>query len=146
MVMRILMVWVGVMVIGYGQLATAGDFDGSKTLQCETSHGVQHYRDGDPQPFHPESAGLPQTFIVDFKHKEIKPTRQSVVRRRSKIKRIGRVEEKIVLQGAEDGVEGVDDGVGWTMALAQGNGRFVIAASGSDVGYIVFGRCRLEIP
>ncbi len=139
-------VWVVVLVLGAWSPLAAGDFDGSELLQCRSSDGVQLYRDGAPQPFQPESVGLPRIFIIDFKHKEIKPTNQSVVRRRSKIKRFERVESKVVLQGTEEGVEGVDDAVGWTMALAQDDGRFVITASGGDVGYIVFGSCRPAAP
>ncbi len=141
---RVLILWVAVIVLGYCQLSAAGDYDGSKSLQCKTSEGVQFHKNGGPQPFNPESVGLPKTFIIDFDLKEIRPTRQSVVQRRSKIKRIERVEDKIMLQGAEDGVEGVDDGVGWTLALVQGTGRFVISASGDDIGYIVFGGCQLS--
>ena len=146
MAMRITLLWAAVIVLGYCQSSVAGGFDGSKSLQCKTSEGIQYHQSGDPRPFHPESVGLPQTFIIDFARKELLPTRQSVIRRRSKIKRIERVEDKVMLQGAEDGVEGVDDGVGWTLALVQGTGRFVITASGGNAGYIVFGHCRLAAP
>lgn len=137
----------GVILILWGGTAIAdGNFDGSRSLLCKTGQGVQYHRDGDPQAFHPESAGLPQSFVVDFEKRMVRPTRDSVIQRRTKIKRMERVEEKIVLQGAEDGVEGVDDGVGWTMALKRLNGKFVITASGSDMGYIVFGSCSASVP
>ena len=136
---RVLILWVAVIVLGYCQQSTAGDFDGTISLQCKTSAGFQFHENGGSQPFNPERVGLPKTFIIDFDHKEIRPTRQSVVQRRSKIKRIERVEDKIMLQGAEDGVEGVD----WTLALMQGTGRFVISASGGNSGYILFGGCQL---
>lgn len=141
MAMRWIMVWMGILVAGHGQTALASDFDGSQTLQCFTAQGVQYHYSGTHQPFHPESVGLPETFIIDFRQGLIRPTRQSVIRKRSTIKRTERVEDMLVLQGAEDGVEGVDDGVGWTLALKK-NGRIVVTASGGDMGYIVFGRCR----
>lgn len=146
MLKRMMMVWLAMMVMWHGPPANAGDFDGSKDLQCNTTDGVQYHQNGGHQPFHPESVGLPQIFIIDFKQNVIRPTRQSVIRKRSKIKRIERVEDKIMLQGAEDGMEGVQDGVGWTMALVQDSGRFVITASGGDLGYIVFGRCKVASP
>jgi hypothetical protein len=145
MAMRWIMLWIGILAVGSGQMAFAGDFDGSKTLQCKSAQGVQYHYSGNHQPFDPESVGLPQTFIIDFKQGLIRPTRQSVIRRRSAIKRTEHVEEMLVLQGAEDGVEGVDDGVGWTLVLMK-NGRIVVTASGGDVGYIVFGRCRAQVP
>jgi hypothetical protein len=144
--MRWIWIWVGIVVAGFGPPAVAGDFDGSKMLLCKTTEGVQYHYTGVHQPFTPESVGLPETFVIDFKHRQIRPTRQSVIRRRSTIKRVEQVEDKLVLQGAEDGVEGVDDGVGWTLALMQKSGRFVITASGGEVGYIVFGDCRAAAP
>ena len=146
MMMRVTILCAAVIVLGYCQQSVAGDFDGSGSLQCKTAEGIQYHQKGGPQPFHPESVGLPHTFMIDFANKEIRPTRQSVIRRRSEIKRIERVEDKIMLQGAEGGVEGVDDGVGWTLALVQDTGQFVITASGGNMGYIVFGHCRLAAP
>lgn len=144
MVSRLMMAVVWVLVCGSCQPASAGDFDGTKALMCTCGDGLEYHRSGGQNPFNPESVGLPKTFVVDFKSKLIRPTRDSVVQRRSKIKRTQRIEEKLVLQGAEDGVEGVDDGVGWSMAIEQGAGGFVITASGSHVGYIVFGRCLIH--
>jgi len=51
------------------------------------------------------------------------------------------IDGKLILQGAEDGVEGVRDGVGWTMAIAQETGKAVLTASGDQVGFVVFGAC-----
>lgn len=141
---RLMMAVVWVLICGCCQPASAGDFDGTKALMCTCGDGLEYHRSGGQKPFIPESVGLPKTFLIDFKKKLILPTRDSVVQRRSKIKRMERIEEKLVLQGAEDGVEGVDDGVGWSMAIEQGAGGFVIAASGSHVGYIVFGRCLIH--
>lgn len=119
-------------------LAVAGNFNGTKSLICSVKDGVEVYRNGRPQPFYPESVGLPEKFIIDFKNKLIRPTKDSVIQRRSRIKRMERIEEKTILQGVEDGVEGVDDGVGWSMAIYQKTGRFVITASGgmSDTLYL----------
>lgn len=144
MCVRIIILWVGMLMIVAWKPANAGDFDGTKTLRCQTGDGVEYHREGENRRFTPESVGLPSKFVVHFNKKLIQPTRDSVTQRRSRIKRIENVENKIVLQGAEDGVEGVNDGVGWSMALVKGNGRFTISASGEDVGYIVFGSCVAE--
>jgi len=42
---------------------------------------------------------------------------------------------------AEDGVEGVRDGLGWSASIAQDTGRFVLSASGERVAFVVFGAC-----
>ena len=48
---------------------------------------------------------------------------------------------KLILQGAEDGVEGVRDGLGWTLAISEEIGRMVLTASGDNVGFVIFGAC-----
>ncbi len=120
----------------------AGSFDGSQSLVCSVDDGRQFYVGGQTKPFDPQSVGLPRAFLIDFDSNRILPTKDSVVRRQAKIKRSEHVENKMILQGADDGVEGVDDGIGWSMAVEKNSGRFVISAAGDKVGYIVFGRCK----
>ena len=40
-----------------------------------------------------------------------------------------------------DGVEGVRDGLGWTLAIAEDTGKAVLTASGDKVGFVIFGAC-----
>jgi hypothetical protein len=123
-------------------LGLAGSFDGSRSLVCSVDDGRQFYRGGQARPFDPQSVGLPRAFIVDFDSSRILPTKDSIIRRQTKIERSEHVENKIILQGADDGIAGVDDGIGWSMAVEKTSGRFVISAAGDSVGYIVFGRCK----
>ena len=124
------------------QQLLSADFN-SKGLWLGMVHkGVEYHLGGRPVDFDPESVGLPRKFIIDFNSKIIKPTKDSVVRRRSKIKHIKHIENKVILQGVNDGVEGVNDGIGWSMSISKKTGKFVITASGDKVGYIVFGICR----
>ena len=124
------------------QQLLSADFN-SKGLWLGMVHkGVEYHLNGKPIAFNPESVGLPRKFIIDFNSKIIKPTKDSVVRRRSKIKHIKHIENKVILQGVNDGVEGVNDGIGWSMSISKKTGKFVITASGDKVGYIVFGICR----
>jgi hypothetical protein len=123
-------------------LGLAGSFDGSRSLVCSADDGRQFYLGGQAGPFDPQSVGLPRVFMIDFGSHRILPTKDSVIRRQTKIERSEHVENKLILQGADDGVEGVDDGIGWSMAIEKTSGRFVIGAAGDNVGYIVFGRCK----
>lgn len=52
-----------------------------------------------------------------------------------------KVDGKLILQGAEDGLEGVRDGVGWTLVISEDTGKFVLTASGEEVAFVVFGAC-----
>jgi hypothetical protein len=57
------------------------------------------------------------------------------------IERFEPVDGKLMLQGAEDGYEGISDGVGWTIAISEDTGRGVLTASGDEVAFVVFGAC-----
>jgi hypothetical protein len=48
---------------------------------------------------------------------------------------------KLILQGAEDGIENVRDGLGWTAAISEETGKFILTASGEEVAFVVFGAC-----
>lgn len=122
----------------------AGGLDGSTLLLCQSDEGREYHAGGEIKPFNPESVGLAKKFVIDFKQGIVKPTRDSYVQRRSRIKLVAHVENKVILLGAEDGVEGVDDGVGWAAAISRDSGRFTISAAGQGVGYIVFGSCTPE--
>jgi hypothetical protein len=47
----------------------------------------------------------------------------------------------LLLQGAEEGREGVRDGLGWTMSVDIDRGDMVLTASGEGVAFVVFGVC-----
>jgi hypothetical protein len=79
--------------------------------------------------------------LIDFKAKIVRPSKGSLIRRTSKIKRVEHIENKLILQGIEDGVENVDDGLAWSMAISKKTGKVVLSASGDGVAYVVFGTC-----
>jgi hypothetical protein len=122
--------------------ALAGSFDGSQPIVCKVVDAKQYHAGGNIVDFDPQRVGLPREFRVDYKQQVIFPTKDNVVRRQSKIKRSEHIENKLILQGADDGVAGVEDAVGWSMALDKVNGKFVVSAAGDDVGYIVSGSCK----
>jgi hypothetical protein len=123
---------------------TAGDFDGKKPLLCATIKTIECGDAGDCQQGGAESINVPQFFTIDFKKKSISGIRPSGEALNSKIERMEHVDGKLILQGAEDGVEGVRDGVGWSMAIAEDTGKMVLTASGDQVGFVVFGACTLD--
>jgi hypothetical protein len=124
------------------QQILSADFTSKGLWLGIVNKGVEYHLGGRPVDFNPESVGLPRKFIVDFSSKMIRPTKDSVVQKRSKIMQIKHIENKVILQGVNDGVEGVNDGIGWSMSISKKTGKFVISASGDRVGYIVFGICR----
>lgn len=119
----------------------AGDFDGSKPLicvledsmECTVSNGCQEVRE--------EDINLPSILKVDVKNKSIRAVGESEKKRVTRIKNIEHIDGKLILQGAEDGYENYQDGLGWSMAIMKSNGDMVLTASGDRVAFILFGEC-----
>ena len=121
--------------------AIAGDFDGSKPLLFVAIDVIECVPNGECNKVTPESIALPQFLKIDFKKKKILPVGEGQGKKSTTIENMELIDGKLIIQGAEDGVEGVRDGVGWTMAIAEETGKVVLTASGDQVGFVVFGAC-----
>ena len=121
--------------------ALAGDFDGSKPLAGSVDKILEIYPSRISNDADPDTVGLPRNFFIDFKEKMVRPSKDSLVRKTSKIKRVEHIENKLILQGVEDGVENVEDGLAWSIAISKKTGKVVLSASGDGVAYVVFGTC-----
>jgi hypothetical protein len=121
----------------------AGDFDGSKSLICAVMDLVECQPGGKCQPVTAEEVGIPLFLKIDFKKKQISATYADGTQRTTAIERSEKVDGKLIIQGAEDGIEGVRDGVGWSLAIAEETGKTVLTASGDEVGFVIFGACTL---
>ena len=121
--------------------AISADYDGSTTLSGVVNKLIEIKKYEINNDVDPDTVGLPRAFVIDFKEKIVRPTKDSLVRRISKIKRIEHIENKLILQGVEEGVEGVNDGLGWSMTISKDTGTVVLVASDDQVAYVVFGTC-----
>ncbi len=119
----------------------AADFDGSKPLLCASMDLKECDAGAECREVTAESISAPKFFRLDFKEKKLSGIQQGKNRPASPIERMERVDGKLILQGAEDGVEGVRDGLGWSLAISEETGRMVLTASGDDVGFVIFGVC-----
>ena len=86
-----------------------------------------------------ESINVRQFLIVDIKNKTVKGSGEDV--RKTEIENIENIDQKLIIQGADEGVEGVRDGVGWTAAIMKDTGKVILTASGDNVGFVLFGAC-----
>ena len=121
--------------------AVAGDYDGSRKLLGSVTRVVEVTGFSINENVDPEVVGLPEFFIIDFKAMMLRPTKESLIRRTSRIQRIEHIENKLILQGVEQGVDGVNDGLGWSMAISKDTGKIILSAAGDGVAYVVFGTC-----
>lgn len=121
--------------------SSADDFDGSKQLIGSVEKVLEINQFKISSDVDPDTVGLPRNFVIDFDKKTVRPSKDSLVRRISEIRHIGHIENKLVLQGVEEGVENVDDGLAWSIAISKKTGKVVLSASGNGVAYVVFGTC-----
>lgn len=119
----------------------AEDFDGSRSLLCATMDVVECLPGGNCQRVTHDSIDVPKFVIINFKDNNLSIPGAPKNRPPSKIERTESVDGKLILQGAEDGIEGVRDGLGWTIAISEQTGDMVFSASGEQVAFVVFGAC-----
>jgi hypothetical protein len=123
--------------------ALAGDFDGSKPMICAVMDLVECQPGGKCQQVTAEDVGIPQFWKINFKEKNISAIQADGSKRSTTIENFEKIDGKVIIQGAEDGIEGVRDGVGWSLAIAEETGKTVLTASGDEVGFVIFGACTL---
>ena len=121
--------------------AQAGSFEGTQNLLCAPQVAIECGSDGTCVQAMAASVNLPNFFQVDFSKKEITAITESENKRKSTIKSIESLDNKLFLQGAEDGIEGVRDGLAWSISISQDTGRMVVSASGENEAFVVFGAC-----
>lgn len=129
----------GLLMLPFPHPATAGAFDGSAPLLCALSEALECAPGAECSRILPEEVGAPDFFLIDVKAKSVQGLGGAA--RTSAIQSITKIDEKLILQGAEDGAEGVRDGLGWSAAITQDRGRLVLSASGEHVAFVVFGAC-----
>ena len=121
--------------------AQAGSFDGSQNLLCAPQVAIECGPDGKCEQAMAASVNLPNFFQIDFSKKELTAISESEIKRTSKIMSMETLDNKLFLQGADDGIKDVRDGLAWSMSISQDSGRFVISASGENDAFVVFGAC-----
>ena len=123
--------------------ASAGDFDGSKELLCAVMDIIECVPGGKCMEVTSEEVGIPTFLRTNFKDKKLSATFADGTKRISPIVNLKKIDGKVFLQGAEDGIEGARDGLAWSLAIDEQDGKMVLTASGHAVGFAMFGACTL---
>ncbi|MCL6414820.1 hypothetical protein MIB92_04080 [Aestuariirhabdus sp. Z084] len=110
--------------------------DGSKELLCATQSVNECLANQGCQSVTSQSMNIPDFFVVDVANKELRSAK-----RKTPIERVETLDDKLFLQGADDGVEGVRDGLGWTMVIDQSSGKMSLSGSDDRFAVVVFGAC-----
>jgi len=116
----------------------ASAIDTSKPFLC-ASMQVHECIDGRAcEAVLPEEVNVPTFMRVDVKGREIRVLKDAPP---TKIRSIAKIEDRLVLQGAEDGNPRQPDGTGWTMSIENDTGRFVATATLLQGAVVIFGAC-----
>ena len=114
--------------------ATAADFDGTKPLICATMQTYECVPGGECLEGTPESINAPQFIRLDFTEKVARATRPDGEERTSSIEISKQNEGELILQG-------IQGGLGWSMAITPDSGKMALSASGDGVVFALFGAC-----
>ena len=119
----------------------AADFDSSKPFVCTVIDVTECIMGEGCKEVTAEEINLPRYLWIDTRKKTIQSKKEADESRISNIDQVKVVDNKLMLQGAEQGIEDVQDGFGWTVAVMEDTGYMVLTASGDLVGNIAFGVC-----
>ncbi len=134
---------VALLVLAIVSPAGAADFGKANRLICSVVDVHECEPGAACEQATAEEINIPLFFKIDLKKKHVTGIRAGGVKSEASIDRIQHLDEKIILQGAQDGRKDERDGVGWTMAIMEDTGKMVLTASGDMVGFVVFGACIL---
>ena len=115
-------------------LVSAGDFDGSIPLICAVVETIECRENGNCKNGTADSINIPQFLKVSFKSKTITGKKAEGEVKTTKIENMERSDGKLILQGTQTNK-------GWSMVIDEANGKMVLTASDSQVGFVVFGAC-----
>ncbi len=139
--MKLLGRCLGLIVGSIGASTAYAAVDGSEAVICAAVEIMECVPDEECQRVSARDAGIPRFLQIDFAGQQITRTKPSGDEINSTIERSEVVDGRLILQGAEDGFEGVPDGIGWSMSIDETSGNMVLTGSGADVAFVIFGAC-----
>ncbi len=86
----------------------------------------------------PEEVDAPTFLRINIPKEEVIVTSE---RPASKIEHMEEVEDRLVLQGIEDGREDRPDGAGWTISIQKDTARMVVTGAINQAAIVLFGAC-----
>jgi hypothetical protein len=112
-------------------------FDGSAPLICSVIEVFECSLEQDCIEGTVESMNIPQFVRIDFAMNKISTTEEIKEKRESPINNFDRADGMLILQG-------IQNGRGWSMVIAEETGKMTATASGGGGGFVIFGACTLD--
>ncbi|UCH48975.1 MAG: hypothetical protein JSU95_04030 [Betaproteobacteria bacterium] len=117
---------------------SASAIDTSKPFLCASMQVYECIDGRGCEAVLPEDVAAPTFMRVNVRAKEIRVLKDAPP---TKIRGVARIEDRLILQGAEDGNPNRPDGVGWTLSIENDTGRFVATAAILQGAINIFGAC-----
>jgi hypothetical protein len=122
----------------------AGNFDGSKQLVCANQQVNECVKGERCKMVAPMRVNLPNLFNVDVENKVITGKHDRGLDASTPVEHVEHLDGKLMLQGADDGLPDVRDGMVWSMAIDETSGRMSLTASGDGFAIVAFGACMVR--
>lgn len=114
-------------------------FDGSHPLLCAPGPYHQCTADG-CERMPADAVGGPRFIRIDVEGATIESV-EGGAGRTSVIDHAEHVDGRLVLQGVEDGIDGVRDGLGYSISIDEASGEMVFSAAADGASFTAFGAC-----
>ena len=121
--------------------APAAKLDGSVPLLCSIIEVIECSPGGECLHNKADDVNLPFFVKVDVGDKVIRVPQSEDDTRSTPIRSVTHIDDKLILQGVEEGIAEEPDAVGWTMSIDEDDGRMIFSISREKAGFIVFGAC-----
>ena len=125
-------------------LGHAATFDGSTPLLCAVQTVSQCDAGAPCEAVTPARVNVPDFLQIDVRSRIISATPETGIRRQTVIDYSEQLDGKLVLQGADDGIEDVRDGLAWSLVIDDTSGKLVLSAAGDGFALVGFGACTLR--
>ena len=116
--------------------ASAGDFDGKKTMLCAPGDARECTADGKCTHVSVDSINIARFITVDAKKKTLSGVNADGETRTTKVKNVEMGGGKTVLQGSENNRS-------WGIVIDAETGRMSATVIDDQVGFVIFGACTI---
>lgn len=127
-------------MIAISGAASASHFDGGTPLLCSIYQLFECDHPNACVAVTPGEIRGMSHFELDFRNKVLTPVGVDSAQR-SPIESSDVVDNKLIIQGIEDGLEDERDGAGWTISIMDPEGTMVMAVAGDGFGVMGLGAC-----
>lgn len=138
---------IGIFIVSLSTVAAIpanADIDDSNPLICSVAEVYECTLDEGCVDRSADSVEIPALFHVDFASGEISGVLDDGSERRSEARFKDTFEQKLVMQGLEQGYEGERDGSAWSLTITQDTMEMALTSSTDETGFVFLGSCEVE--